>query len=247
MPTLVKLDCENCNEEFEALKKRKAKFCSKGCATSYRQKFKDPDFMTISGEIRYYLLGLILTDGCLSQQEGKEERMTLRTSDKQLAEQLHPIICPERKLYANKPYKEEHNISYALLNTNEDAIRTLKSYGIYPNKSYTVEYPSIPAKHARHLIRGLFDGDGCIFVNKVNGKPYKHISFTTASITFAHMLREELATYGFNPTVTEDSRRGKYYVKLYRQKEVAEFGEWIYEDANYYLERKKQAFLNDIV
>lgn len=248
MATMTKLECENCGKEFEVEAKRKtAKFCTKGCATSYRQKLNDPDFMEVDKELRYYLLGLILTDGCISQQEGKQERMTIRTSDKQLAELLHPFICPDRKLYANKPYKEEHNVSYALVSTNEDAISTLKMYGIDHDKTYTVKYPSILKSHTHHFIRGLFDGDGSIFTNTIKRKEYKHLNFTTASIDFAHGLKEELEFFGFHPTVTEDSRGGKYYVNLYRQKEVIEFANWIYVGSHYQLERKKQAFYDDIV
>lgn len=245
---LVKLECENCKEEFEVLAKRKtAKFCSKGCATSYRQRLKDPDYMSMSDELRYYLLGLILTDGCISQQSGKQERMTLRTSDKQLAEDLHPIICPERKLYANKPYKEEHNVSYALISTNESSISALKSYGVVADKTYTIQYPDIPKEHIHHFIRGLFDGDGSLYLNKVKGKDYKHVSFTTASIDFANGLKQELESFGFAATVTKDTRKDTYYVKMYRQEEVKEFGRWIYSHSHYCLNRKKQAFSDDIV
>lgn len=247
MATMTKLECVNCGKEFEVLAKRKtAKFCTKGCATSYRQKLNDPDFMEVDKELRYYLLGLILTDGCISQQEGKQERMTLRTSDKQLAELLHPFICPDRKLYANKPYKEEHNVSYGLVNTNENAIATLKAYGIEADKTYTVKYPSILKSHTHHFVRGLFDGDGSIFLNTVKGKEYKHISFTTASIDFANGLKEELEYFGFNPTVTKDSRKDTYYVKMYRQEEIKEFADWIYAGEHYCLERKKALF-GDIV
>lgn len=247
MPTFVKAFCENCNQEFESLKKRKAIFCSKGCATSNRQKISDPDFMSLDDETRHYLLGLILTDGCISRQGEKQERMTLRTSDKQLAEHLHPLICPQRKLYANKPYKEQHNVSYALVSTNEDAIQTLKNYGVHPNKSHTVEYPSVPKDSAHHLIRGIFDGDGSIYINTVKGHTYKHVNFTTASFAFANMLKDELQNFGFHPTLTEDSRFGKYYVNLYRKQEVVDFGTWIYQDATHFLQRKQQAFMNDIV
>ncbi|AFQ30318.1 LAGLIDADG family homing endonuclease [Bacillus thuringiensis] len=253
MPTMKTLTCENCGNEFEVLAKRKtARFCTKGCSISFRQKIHDPDFMSINDELHFYLLGLILTDGCISKQENKEERMTLRLSDKQIVEELHPLMSPDRKLYANKPYKEEHNVSYAIVSTNKEAIATLKGYGIEHGKTYSVEYPKIAKEHTHHFIRGLFDGDGSIFTNVVKQKkadgsilhrPYKHISFTTASINFAEGLKSELESFGYHPKITEDVRGGKFYVKLYRQKEIQSFGEWIYADSHYYLNRKKQSFV----
>jgi len=257
-PTMKILNCLNCGQEFEVLKKRKTqKFCTKGCATSYRQRIDDPNYMEGDKELHYYMLGLIITDGCVSKQENKQERMTLRTSDKELAEMLHPLICPERKLYKNKPLKEEHQVSYALINTNEEALTTLKSYGIEPAKSYSAEFPKIPAEYMHHFLRGVIDGDGWVGVCDTkqgdNVYYYKRASVTTASINFAVALKMELMYLGYTPKLTRDKRKDgevnapKYYVHLYRKEEIKDLADWLYADANYYLDRKKQVFCNDIV
>lgn len=247
-PAMEKVNCQNCLEEFEVMKKRKARFCSKGCATSFRQKISDPDFMSMEDELKFYLLGLILTDGCISHQPGKIERMTLRTSDQQLAELLHPIISPQRKMYENKPLKEEHNISYALVNTNEQAIESLKSYGIYPNKSYTVDFPNIPENAMHHFIRGVFDGDGSISRSLIAGKyPARKISFTSASLSFAESLKSLLESKGYSPYISKDTRKDVYYVYMYKKDELSSFANWIYQDAIHYLHRKHAKFFDDIV
>lgn len=254
-PTMKILNCLNCGQEFEVLAKRKTqKFCTKGCATSYRQRVDDPNYMEGDNELHHYMLGLVITDGCISKQENKQERMTFRTSDKDLAEMLHPLICPERKLYENKPLKEEHKISYALVNTNEAAIATLKSYGIKPAKSYTIRMPRVPNKYMHHFLRGVIDGDGSVWVYPVeqNNKIYyyKRLSVTTASINFALELKVYLMYLGFTPKIVKDSREDgvpKYYVQLNKKEEIKDLAEWLYADANYYLDRKKQVFCSDIV
>lgn len=241
MPTLIKLECKNCEEEFEvAFKRRTAQFCSKGCATSYRQKAHDPDIFTVSEEFSAYMLGLILTDGCVSEQEGKGRRLTIVNTDLQLMEQIQPLVCPNRKIYKQVKVKEHHAQAYALVNTNEDTLNLLNEWGIKDRKTLTIRIPRFKMEMCRHFIRGVFDGDGSIFKNG----DYKHISFTTGSPKFADDLITMLEDFGFTPKRVVDSREhsSSVYVKLYRKAEIEKFYNWVYEDSNWHMERKKQAF-----
>lgn len=203
--------------------------------------------MSEENELKYYILGLILTDGCVSQQESKMKRMTFRTSDIQLAEMLHPIISPDRKMYENKPYKAEHNISYALINTNPQLLDILDSYGIKPRKSYDVKFPDIPEDFITHFIRGVFDGDGSISKMNISKYKYKRISITSSSFYFISELLKILLRYSFPVKIVKDNRKDAYYLTMYNQKEIERFGEWIYKDCNYCMERKRQRFNGDIV
>ena len=40
--------------------------------------------------------------------------------------------------------------------------------GVIPNKSHKTYFPDISEEFHSHFIRGVFDGDGCIYVNKAN-------------------------------------------------------------------------------
>lgn len=242
--------CKNCNKEVSVVPSKVRQFCSKGCATSYRQRIQDPNFLNEEDELFSYLLGLFATDGCISQQKDKLEKLTIGLIDLELIERLHPIICPERKIYKGKKKEEHHSDMYSLISTNEEVISFLKDMGIGHNKTLNLRFPILEEENVRHFIRGAFDGDGCIYTNH-NPKygDYQHISFTTASESFATSLMEALRNNGFTPKYNFDSRakHKAIYVKLYKQDEVKRFGEWIYSDAEWFLKRKKEAFYDDIV
>jgi DNA-binding transcriptional regulator WhiA len=245
MPMII---CKNCSKE--EMKTAKRDFCSKGCATSFRQKAHDPNFFNISDEFSAYMLGLILTDGCVSHQEGKNKRLTIVSIDLELFEKLQPIVCPNRKIYKQSRTQEHHSQAYALVSTNEEVLQTLADLGIEARKTLTIRLPALKEEQVRHFIRGVFDGDGSIFSNHnpIYGT-YKHIAFTTGSPAFADDLVNVLESFGFTPKRVVDSRDDNCstYVKLYRKAEVKKFYDWIYEDAHWHMSRKKLAFYDDIV
>ena len=149
--------CLNCNNQLSDIQiKRKFKFCCKGCATSFRQAFKDPDISLLKPEIFFYLLGLLWTDGNLSKDNKK---LTFSNNDEKLIYLLKPLFCDaKRKIYVQ-------NNNFSLINTNIEAIQKLLFYGLHPSKSYSITYPiQIPQNFNYAFIRGVFDGDGCVYI-----------------------------------------------------------------------------------
>lgn len=240
--------CKNCNKEFQNSKKHQ-QFCSKGCATSYRQKAHDLNFMEAENEFKYYMLGLIYADGCISKQQNKLERLTLELKDKEFIENIKPLISPHRKLYITRGKKETHSDTYKIICTNVEALNELKRLGVMSRKSKIIQMPLLTDKQFRHFVRGFFDGDGSIFLNHVNNHTYKHLSFTIASKEFALELQYKLKQLGFSFTLVNDSRETScaIYVKLYKQKEITKFAEWMYKDSEWYIQRKYDRFYDDIV
>lgn len=241
MPTIV---CKNCGKE--EFKKVKRDFCSKGCATSFRQKIHDPNiFERCSEQDIAYILGMTMGDGCLSTQDGKQERITIVLKDRDFMEELRQIISPDRKLYINKAKKETHSDSFAIITTNPDVIAKFKEYGLTERKSLTVKYPLLDCgTQEKHFIRGYFDANGSLFKNTVKGHEYWHISITTGSEQFAKKLMNSLRFYGIDATYHADSREGHnaWYVKVYKQEHVKAFGDFIYKGATLYLPRKHDLF-----
>lgn len=252
MPRYIEIECKNCNKiSMKEYKRRKtATFCSKGCATSYRQDARDPNFLETPNELSAYLLGFILTDGSISKQDGKKKRMTLANTDFQIMNKLHPIISPNRKLYVRNMSKKEHKTIYSLVNTNEKSLETLEELGIRERKSFDVKMPEIPNDLVRHFIRGVFDGDGSIINYKVQNKyTYKKVTFTSASTVFSESLNDILNKQGFNTGLNKDSRdtNPSFYNVINRTEDIKMLGKWMYEDANWYIERKRNVFFDDIV
>ncbi len=94
-------------------------------------------------------------------------------------------------------------------------------------------------KWARSCLRGIFDTDGCVYIDKHKGKAglYKsiNIAFTSASPALLLSINEVLKTEGFVPTLTS-----RWSVRLRRSKDVVRFFEIIGSSNGKHLERYKQ-------
>ena len=242
--------CLNCKKELtykQILKKNS--FCSKGCATSFRQKANDPNFMNFENEFKYYVIGFIFADGNLNKEE---TRITIRSSDLDLINIIYNDFCDKQKRII---YKEEYNspnqrTSYAVINSNPDVIKSLKEIGLFSCKSYTMKFPKIPNEYIGPFIRGYFDGDGCVYIsNKHNDKNYYAVSFTSGSKEFLEELQQTLLKYDISSTLSCDSRanNNSFLLKIYKQKDIKTFKVLIYENSQIYLKRKYDIFMNDIV
>lgn len=218
-----------------------------------RKQQQEPDFFAICNEHDlYYLLGLLFTDGNLN---AEETRITLSLTNEKIIQCLYSCFSASfRKIYQYKPKLENANTIYTILNESKIAISKLKQMGYSSCNSINKPFPKIPDKNLGDFLRGVFDGDGCVYVsNTFKGKKYLTISITCASYDFTYGLKESLEKCGFHPTVVIDSRRKHneiktYYVKMNRQKEIEQFYEMIYKNSGIRNEEKYKKFCyEDIV
>ena len=104
----------------------------------------------------------------------------------------------------------------------------------------------------RYMIRGIFDGDGSVYINKTKGiykseiKVYEYVnaSFTTGSKKFAEDLLNILSENYINAHIVKDSRKKKecWYVKIYSKLDIEKFYRYLYLDTYLYLDRKRSLF-----
>lgn len=73
---------------------------------------------------------------------------------------------------------------------------TLSNYNIHPNKTldsnFVLPENCVPENLWRHLVRGFFDGDGCIYHQKTKSNIYKQVSFVFTSKIFADQLLSKI-------------------------------------------------------
>ncbi len=140
----------------------------------------------------YYLIGLICTDGhigwpnCTKNTNGYTCMITLNNKDSDLLYDIQKlfggIIVLQPKLNATK-----WQIS------NKDFVLYLKNVvGLTNNKSLTLNvekwFQELPNKFKIPFLRGVIDGDGCIYRNKKYG--HCVISIATYSENFFSMLKK---------------------------------------------------------
>jgi len=251
--------CIKCNKEFET-KKRNQKFCSKSCANSFNtsaRKIEDNSvFKTKLNKLSSYILGLIYSDGCLSyDRHTKRKRITISMNEEELIEKLNRIMTPNKKVYKYK-HPMGRGYTYSVISTNPIDVKYLLDIGITERKSSIVSMPKLPRNLMRHFIRGYFDGDGSVYINRTstyyNGIKknyiYTNISFTTGSNVFAEQLKLVLSLFNIESKIVKDSRQNHkcFYVKIYKKECVKNFYNFIYTDAEYYLKRKHSKFIEMI-
>lgn len=192
-----------------------------------RHKVDEAFFDLIDTESKAYFLGLMFSDGSVSRNQFyiklKDEDILLKFKEE--------LKCDYPILYREFPYK-----SYTLQISSQTLCNSLIKLGCTPNKTKTIELPILETGLYKHFIRGFFDGDGCL---QLNDKKYKcRFDLASASKVFLEQIR---------PLITNKAKSNGYLGKEtkynvwhlnYSGHQVQNILDWLYNDSNFYLQRK---------
>lgn len=128
-------------------------------------------------------------------------------------------------------------------------INDLYKFGITKDKTYNFHMPNIHEDLMKHFIRGYFDGDGCVRTRTrklASGKSveYPLCDFSSVDINFL----EELRQYIYNQLgicsyiYTEESSCSR--LCIHKNEHTTVFLNYLYNDANIYLDRKYEKYLS---
>lgn len=200
-------------------------------------------FHTIDTEKKAYFLGLILTDGnVFVNKNGRQTSISITQNEMDsylLQEFLNEINANTRV------NSDGRGTCQAAVRSNIMA-EDLLSYGIKERKTLETYLPTIDDKLMRHMIRGIFDGDGSIRAAKNKNNKFQQ----AFSFCGTERLMSDLATYvskclNINkPTIYSYKNRNLSEVKWQSAKACMRIGEWLYTDATIYMIRKKETFDN---
>jgi len=206
---------------------------SRRSSDNRKYNFNTRYFREINNSDKAYILGFLLGDGNISN---KKYRMRLQINMRD--EELLYFI--KIKMNANNPilYKKENDICDFSLSSFE-LIRDLSCYNMKPRKTYNLVIPdNIPNNLYSHLIRGLFDADGCIYVGK--NKLMVSICGTGDVCEWIKKVGKKFVNIKGN-VYYYDGRVPIY--KLGGRKQISRFAEWLYKDATFFLSRKYNKFV----
>jgi hypothetical protein len=183
---------------------------------------------------KYYILGLIYTDGNLPKSD--KNSFIISNTDFDILENIKNILE-----YTGIIYTETHKIynkDIFKLKVNSKVIRTfLENFGLFPNKTFSLNFPVIPDEYLKDFIRGLWDGDGsCTLIKRNYG--YSGISsFVSASEIFLQDLVEKV----FNKKITIRKTDNIFIIQL-RKKDSLFIRDFMYNDSKLYINYKKEKF-----
>lgn len=202
------------------------------------------DFKKIDTPEKAYILGLWFADGTVSSTQAS---IKLCKNDSSLLEKIQNYLCPDNTL------KKEKNSMKLLISSMEFCEQLIK-LGCIPNKTYAeLHIPKIPKFLYSHFIRGYFDGDGTIFMDR------KWVKTNICSICepFLQEIQNILTENHIESRINVEIREGKTYKvpqgfsknckNMYRlfvskTNSIKLFKEFLYKDATLFLQRKFEKF-----
>jgi hypothetical protein len=202
-------------------------------------------FEVIDSEAKAYFLGLIMADGCISKGWNNNYNVVqigLKMKDKYLIEKFIKEIN-----FCGKPYEEsiEQKSShsdfkssdgfFSIRFTDNKMSSDLNKLGIVPNKTGKESLPCLSKELMPHFIRGLFDGDGSVFIT--NNK-YLRISLYSSK----KMCDDLISLFNLNNKVYKT--KGVYFISTQNIDLIKQFYDYMYNDCNIYMIRKKEIFDN---
>ena len=181
--------------------------------------------LTEDNPILWYLLGIISSDG----HNGRFNEVDIFQKDGTYLNNLKKLLNHEGTLYKSGE-------GYILRLNSPKLTEILNSKNVGSDKRYTVPYIKAPNKELEScFIRGLFDGDGCIYYNYTSGS-FQNIrmEITTGSENMIQGLKQLYDELELHYTI--DSRisgtGNKYYVIYVRTiKDTIKLGNWIYSNS----------------
>lgn len=189
-----------------------------------------------------YVLGLIITDGCIS----KTGTVSLCLNDRDLIEQVKKVMGSEHKITISKHQKGLYSFHFA----REKLVEDLHKFGIFPRKSLTVRFPDIPQDFLTHFIRGVFDGDGSVFFDKRRPNSPLRSKFVSSSEDFIQSLENNLKLLGMpkRTIYKQKTKNGWSYMFIYDHKDSKKLFSILYNNAQngIFLGRKFNRFLEGL-
>jgi predicted DNA-binding protein YlxM (UPF0122 family) len=186
-----------------------------------------------------YVLGLIITDGCIS----RTGTVSLCMNDKDLLDKVKKVMGSAHKITPSKHQRGLYIFHFA----RENMVKDLKNLGVEPKKSLIVKFPEVPQAYLPNFIRGVFDGDGSVLFKK--GSRYFPLvtKFFSGSKDFIEKLEVKLHELGMprRTIYQQKTKNGLYYTIVYAHKDSQNLFRILYEDTQngLFMERKYKRFL----
>jgi len=218
------------------------------------------ELKTIDTQEKAYLLGLYYSDGYVYRKKdgyGSYTGITLHLKDEYLLDYL-----VEKFPFLQKRYDKSKITTAQLRGNYQKLYADLLENGVIPRKStdnrLNLFFPNLPEDLKPHFIRGFFDGDGSVYMNKTSSANSKGVSFVGTGDYFMKQLQTELEKVGIKFNLTKPNV-AKYVSKikgksvtsktpitklqLNRRAEIELFASYLYSNSTIHLNRKKELML----
>ena len=221
---------------IQGLLKRRIDMRRRGKRIDFNENF----FENIDSERKAYWLGFIYADGNVT---GNRLRIEIMYQDKYLLEELNKDLESNNKICN---CESTHKYNGYLINKNnvyigycsDKLVSDLNKLGVVPNKTFKLNsLPPIENELIRHFIRGYFDGDGTVYIDKDGLK----FGFYGQHYLLNDIKNVLIKDIGLANRKIHD-KETLSMVTFSRKQDIQNFYDYIYKDATIFLKRKKNKF-----
>lgn len=180
------------------------------------------DYFDLMNEERYWLIGLLASDGYIVN----GSYIGLRQSGDegyQLIKYVNKIIGNTNEI---RTYKTNRKPSHELYFSSKKIGSILSDYGIVSNKTNSFKMPNIPKKYLKDFIRGYIEGDGCIgvYTNNNSNSTFLVVSFVGTK----EFVKECKKLIPIDGKVRKACNSNVYEIR-WNGKKAIELCEWLFE------------------
>lgn len=199
-----------------------------------------------------YHLGFMYADGCNMPSKGTLS-LILEECDREILEKLKRELHSAKPLvYEDCQHKNTETMHfenlYKLIYFSSHMCEAIAEKGVVPAKSNIIRFPNwLPEEYISHFVRGYFDGNGSMGIHDVS-KLYNHnlrISFVSTK-WFCNSLKNILETKLNISCQIRESRNLNgitHDLIICKQADIKIFLDWLYDDAELYLKRKHDIYI----
>lgn len=189
-------------------------------------------FDGISNLFNAYFLGLMLTDGYIQD----NNKFGIDLTDEDCIAFISNITGKKYKVY--KSLEENHKTRYRVIFSDNESLKKLNEYGVVKNKSKILQGLNLKEeeyKYLPYIIRGIIDGDGCIYKTSY-GAPAMYIC--SASYDFIIWVKSILENrFYFKELSIVQSETGLWRIDTANQQNILKLLIFVY-DKPYGMNRK---------
>jgi len=190
------------------------------------------EFDGVNNPFSAYFLGLMLTDGYIQD----AHKFGIDLTDEDCIAFLAKVTNREYKKY--EPVDDTRKTRYRLIFSDEKSLEVLNKYGVIRNKSKVLHGPILTEeenKYLPYIIRGIIDGDGCIYKTSY-GAPAMYVC--SASYDFIIWVKSMLENrlYFKELSITQ-SETGLWRIDTANQQNILKLITLVY-DKPYGMQRK---------
>ena len=140
-----------------------------------------------------YVLGFWYADGSVEYSpQIRGHYIRVGSTDKEVVSYIKLVLKSEHKI--NVPPRPGRKIFYLLRIGSSQMFHDLHQLGVVERKSNIIVFPRVPKEFLSDFIRGYFDGDGCVSIEKSKSGSYQRLVtvFTSGSKQFLLQLQSIL-------------------------------------------------------